>query len=110
MPQPASEQRQGPAGLLLSRLGTGVALICLGVGRFLNAQGGPSTVSRDATAGYLDKEMHAALEVNIPNYASAIVSADEIMDSISSLSTVTTGGPESSRGKQEIGSPTLDTH
>jgi ureidoacrylate peracid hydrolase len=34
------------------------------------------------------KEMHAALEVNIPNYASAIVTTDEIVDSICSLSTV----------------------
>ena len=29
--------------------------------------------------------MHAALDVNIPNYASAIVSTSEIVDSISSL-------------------------
>jgi hypothetical protein len=29
--------------------------------------------------------MHAALDVNIPNYASAIVSANEIVDAISSL-------------------------
>jgi len=29
--------------------------------------------------------MHAALEVNIPNYASVIVSAEEIVDSISSF-------------------------
>jgi len=29
--------------------------------------------------------MHAALEVNMPNYASAIVTTTEIVDSISSL-------------------------
>jgi ureidoacrylate peracid hydrolase len=29
--------------------------------------------------------MHAALDVNIPNYASAIVTTKEIVDSISSL-------------------------
>jgi hypothetical protein len=29
--------------------------------------------------------MHAALDLNMPNYASAIVSTDEIVDSISSL-------------------------
>jgi nicotinamidase-related amidase len=46
------------------------------------------TVVRDATADYSDEEMHAALDVNIPNYASAIVTADDIVDSISSLSTV----------------------
>ena len=40
---------------------------------------------RDATADYSDEEMHAALEVNIPNYASAIVTTDEVVDSIASL-------------------------
>ena len=43
------------------------------------------TVVKDATASYSDREMHAALEVNIPNYASAIVSTDEIVASISAL-------------------------
>jgi len=43
------------------------------------------TVVRDATADYSDKEMHAALDVNIPNYANAIVTTDEIVDAISSL-------------------------
>jgi len=41
------------------------------------------TVVKDATASYSDKEMHAALDVNIPNYASAIVSTNEIVDSLS---------------------------
>jgi nicotinamidase-related amidase len=45
------------------------------------------TVVKDATASYSDKEMHAALEVNIPNYASAIVTADEIVDAIARLKT-----------------------
>lgn len=45
------------------------------------------TVVRDATASYSDVEMHAALDVNIPNYASAIVTTDEIVDSISPLPT-----------------------
>jgi len=43
------------------------------------------TMVKDATASYSDKEMHAALDVNIPNYASAIVTAAEIVDSIASL-------------------------
>jgi ureidoacrylate peracid hydrolase len=43
------------------------------------------TVVRDATADYSDEEMHAALDVNIPNYASAIVTTDEVVDAISSL-------------------------
>ena len=43
------------------------------------------TMVKDATASYSDKEMHAALDVNIRNYASAIVTTNEIVDSISSL-------------------------
>ena len=40
------------------------------------------TVIKDATADYSDEEMYAALDVNIPNYASAIVTTDEIVASI----------------------------
>ena len=40
------------------------------------------TVIKDATADYSDEEMHAALYVNIPNYASAIGTTDEIVASI----------------------------
>jgi nicotinamidase-related amidase len=43
------------------------------------------TMVKDATADYSDDEMHAALDVNIPNYANAVVTAAEIVDSISSL-------------------------
>ena len=43
------------------------------------------TVVKDATADYSDEEMHAALNVNIPNYARAVVSTEEVVDSISSL-------------------------
>jgi ureidoacrylate peracid hydrolase len=42
-------------------------------------------VVKDATADYSDKEMHAALDINIPNYASAIVTTKEIVGSISSM-------------------------
>jgi ureidoacrylate peracid hydrolase len=45
------------------------------------------TVVKDATADYSDVEMRAALEVNIPNYATAIVTTDEVVASISSLRT-----------------------
>ena len=31
-----------------------------------------------------DKEMHAALEVNIPNYANAIITTKEIVGALSS--------------------------
>jgi len=43
------------------------------------------TVVKDATASYTDEQMHAALDVNIPNYASAVVSTAQIVDSISSI-------------------------
>ena len=43
------------------------------------------TVVKDATADYSDENMHAALDVNVPNYASAIVSTLEIVDALSSL-------------------------
>jgi ureidoacrylate peracid hydrolase len=42
------------------------------------------TVVKDATASYTDDHMHAALDINIPNYASAIVTASEIVASLSS--------------------------
>jgi ureidoacrylate peracid hydrolase len=53
--------------------------------RFAAELGYQVTVVKDATADYSDEEMHAALDINIPNYASAIVSTNEIVDSISSL-------------------------
>jgi nicotinamidase-related amidase len=53
--------------------------------RFAAELGYEVTVVKDATADYSDKEMHAALDVNIPNYASAIVSTEEIVASISAL-------------------------
>jgi nicotinamidase-related amidase len=37
------------------------------------------TVVKDATADYSDEMMHAALDINIPNYASAIVNTAEIV-------------------------------
>jgi ureidoacrylate peracid hydrolase len=42
------------------------------------------TMVKDATASYSDMEMHAALDVNIPNYATAVLPADEVVDAISS--------------------------
>jgi nicotinamidase-related amidase len=53
--------------------------------RFAAELGYEVTMVKDATADYSDEEMHAALDINIPNYASAIVTADEIVESISSL-------------------------
>ena len=43
---------------------------------------------KDATASYSDEYMHAALEVNLPNYASAIVTTDEIVGTLASLAGV----------------------
>jgi len=43
------------------------------------------TVVKDATASYSDEHMHAALDVNLPNYASAIVTTNEVLESIASL-------------------------
>jgi nicotinamidase-related amidase len=42
------------------------------------------TMMKDATADYSDEEMHAALDINIPNYSSAILT-NEVVASISSL-------------------------
>ena len=53
--------------------------------RFAAELGYQVTEVKDATASYSDEEMHAALDVNIPNYASAIVTTNEVVDLISSL-------------------------
>jgi ureidoacrylate peracid hydrolase len=53
--------------------------------RFAAEFGYEVTMVKDATADYSDEEMHAALDINIPNYASAIVTTKEVIDSISSL-------------------------
>ena len=53
--------------------------------RFAAELGYEVTVVKDATADYSNEEMHAALDVNLPNYASAIVSTNEIVASISAL-------------------------
>ena len=43
------------------------------------------TVVRDATADYSDEMMHAALDVNMPNYASAIAGTEELVAAIATL-------------------------
>jgi len=52
--------------------------------RFAAELGYEVTVVKDATADYSDEEMHAALDVNLPNYC-AIVSTEQILASISAL-------------------------
>ena len=51
--------------------------------RFAAELGYDVTVVRDATADYSDEMMHAALDINIPNYASAVVTTSQIVASIS---------------------------
>ena len=41
---------------------------------------------KDATTSYSEEHMHAALDVNIPNYASAMVTAQKMVDALSSPS------------------------
>ena len=53
--------------------------------RFAAELGYEVTVVKDATADYSDAEMDAALDITIPNYASAIVTTKEAVESISSL-------------------------
>jgi ureidoacrylate peracid hydrolase len=43
---------------------------------------------RDATAALSDEKRRAALDVNIPNYASAIVTRNEVIGAIASLRTL----------------------
>jgi nicotinamidase-related amidase len=53
--------------------------------RFAAELGYDVTMVMDATADYSDEAMHAALDVNIPNYASAVVTTGELVESLSSL-------------------------
>lgn len=48
--------------------------------RFAAELGYEVTVIRDATADFSDREMHAALDVNIPSYATAIMTANDVID------------------------------
>ena len=50
------------------------------------------TVVSDATADYSDDAMHAALDVNMPNYA-AIVTTSELVESMASLGEVSARPP-----------------
>ncbi len=43
------------------------------------------TMVKNASTDYSNKEMPAAFDVNIPNYAGALVSTEEIVASISSM-------------------------
>jgi len=56
--------------------------------RFAAELGYDVTVVRDAVADYSDTEMHDALDINLPNYASAVVTTDEVIKSIASVQTL----------------------
>ena len=47
--------------------------------RFAAEFGYEVTMVRDATADYSDEEMHAAFDINMPNYANAMVTTNEIV-------------------------------
>lgn len=53
--------------------------------RYAMELGYEATVVKDATASYSDEHMHAALHIDLPNYANAIVSTSEIVNSIAAL-------------------------
>jgi ureidoacrylate peracid hydrolase len=53
--------------------------------RYAAENGYEVTVVKDAVADYSDEEMHAALDINIPNYANAVVTTNEVVESMSSL-------------------------
>ena len=48
--------------------------------RFAAELGYEATVVRDATADYSAKHVHAALDINLPNYANAIVTTTEVLE------------------------------
>ena len=51
--------------------------------RFAAELGYDATVVKDATADYSDEHMHAALDINLPSYASAIVTTKEVVEALS---------------------------
>jgi nicotinamidase-related amidase len=55
--------------------------------RFAAELGYEVTVVRDATASYTDEHMHAALAIGLPNYASAIVTTNQLVDALAPLET-----------------------
>ena len=56
--------------------------------RFAAEVGYDVTMVRDATADFSDEHMRAALDVNIPSYASAMVAASDAIEALGSVLTV----------------------
>ena len=48
--------------------------------RFAAELGYEVTMVKDATADLSDEKMHAALEINIPNYATALLTTNEVVE------------------------------
>jgi len=55
--------------------------------RFAAELGYEVTVVTDATASYSDAEMHAALAINLPNYARAMVTTKAVVDTLAAVHT-----------------------
>jgi nicotinamidase-related amidase len=53
--------------------------------RFAAELGYEVTMVKDATTSYSDDHMHAAIDINIPNYANAVVTGEEVVAAISSI-------------------------
>jgi nicotinamidase-related amidase len=53
--------------------------------RFAAELGYEVTVVKDATADYSDEHMHAALDINLPSYANAIVTANEVLEAFHTI-------------------------
>jgi len=51
--------------------------------RFAAELGYEVTMVKDATADFSDERMHAALDINIPNYATAVVTTNEVVEALS---------------------------
>ena len=58
--------------------------------RFAAELGYDVTLVKDAIADSSDEKMHSALDINLPNYASAIVTTEEVVEAISSVNVATT--------------------
>jgi hypothetical protein len=80
---PRGDARRRHSSSFAARLNPDPATSCEATVRFGAELAYEVTVVNDATASYSDQEMHAALQINIPNYATAILSAEEIVDAIS---------------------------
>ena len=71
--------------------------------RFAAELGYDVTVVKDATADFSDEYMHAALATNLPSYANAIVTTDEIVRSISALDRSKGGSNEGQQSNPVVG-------